>query len=704
MKHSLLSRAGQAHVRVLIFFMSALAVSGGAGRAAEAMAETAPKPADLARMGFEELANIRVTTVSREASTVGQTPAAVSVITQEMIRRSGAREIPELLRMVPGLDVARIDGNKWAIGSRGFNNRFQHFLLVQVDGRSVFSPQTAGVFWDAVAYPLEDIERIEVIRGPGASVWGANAVNGVINIITKSSKDTQGGMLAAGGGSTERGFADFRFGGKIGENVTYRLYGQWADHARQFSLEGNTNDQWREYHSGLRVDWRPNAQDTLTFDAAAGRSVTGTNDRFARRQGPLFAPNVPEDDTTDVAHILARWTRQIDPDSSMSVQAYWDFWRRTDTNDFRNTAFDTFDLDFQHQFRLGQRQKIVWGLEYRYVDAHLDNSANDGGFSLDWLDNRPHSQLFSGFVQDQITLVEDRLSLTLGTKLEHNSFTGFEVQPTGRVLWTPSKRQSVWAAVSRAVRTPSFTEDDAQFTVPQADPTRPPVARVVANRELESEEVWAYELGYRIQATDAFSVDAALFYNVYNGIRINRSNPSLAANLPAPLFVASQFYNGMDGETYGLEVAANWRVATWWRLYGSYSVLKSNLHADPSLPLAAQRGSGAEGIEGQNPQQQVYVRSSWNLPRNVEFDLTGRYVDRLGGFNPGGIPGVSDTVADYVSLDARLAWRPCANVELSLVGQNLLDNHHPEFGTNPFIRSPLIEIRRSVYGMVTWHF
>jgi iron complex outermembrane receptor protein len=640
----------------------------------------------LLELSVSELMNVRVTTVSREESTVGKSAAAVSVISQEDIRRSGATTIPELFRMVPGIHVARIDGNKWAISSRGFNSRFAKNLLVQIDGRTLYSPQTAGVFWDGVDYPLEDIDRIEVIRGPGASVWGANAVNGIINIVTKSTRDTQGGLISGGGGTEERGFGTVRYGGKVGDNLYYRVFGKGFDRGKQFSLEGDTNDQW-----WVQLDWTPNERDTLTLDGGYGRSVTGTKDRFARAIGPPFALNVPEEDTTETAHILARWSRQLSPDSAWKLQVYWDRWQRTDTNHFRDTRFDIYDVDFQHSFALGARQKIVWGLGYRYVNAGLHDSQNDGGFSLEWLDNHPRMEVFSAFVQDEIAIVPDRFSMMLGAKFEHNNFTGFEVQPSGRLLWTPTKRQSIWASVSRAVRTPSFTENEAQFTLPAANPNSPPAVRVVANRALRPEEVWAYELGYRVIPTDSLSVDTSIFYNVHDDLRVNRTNPALAPALPAPLTVASQFDNGMRGETYGVELAVNWRINEWWRLYGSYTFLKMQLHRDADL------AASAEVAERQDPQQQFYVQSSWNLPRNIEFDLIGRYVDRLSGFNPGGIPGVSDTVDDYVSLDARLAWHPTGNVEIAIVGQNLLDSHHPELGTNPFIRSPLVEIRRGVF-------
>ena len=691
--------------RTLTLAFSALVSATGIG--AET-ARTLPATEDAAPLlslegaSIDELLNVRVTTVSREESTVGESAAAVFVITQEDIRRSGATMIPELLRMVPGLAVALIDGNKWAVASRGFNNRFAKNLLVQVDGRTVYHPLTAGVFWETVDYPLVDIERIEVIRGPGASIWGANAVNGIINIITKSSKDTKGGYFSGGGGNVAQGFTDFRFGGQLGDDVTYRIYGKAYNQDEQFSLDGNPNDQWWRASGGLRLDWRASERDTVTLDAGFTRTEAGAKDRFALSEGPPFSVAMPETETRDTAHVLARWSRQLDADSSWAVQAYWDRFILVGDSGYRNARWNTFDLDFQHQFPLGQRQKIVWGLGFRHIDAHLTNSIPDDAFSLDWLENNPQSQLLSAFVQDQIAVVPDRLTLILGSKVEHNSFTGWELQPNGRLLWTPTKRQAVWAAVSRAVRTPSFTEDDVRLTLPNANPALRPAARLVANRNLEAEEVWAYELGYRAQATDALSVDAALFYNVHHNLRATRGNLALATTVDGIPLGASQFFNSMEGETYGAELAVHWRVTDWWRLRGTYSLLKTDMHLDPTLVGAISARAQEAGVEGNSPQQLVYVQSSWNLPRDVQFDVIGRWVDRLHGFNPTGLPGVSDTVEHYVTLDARLAWRASRNVEFSVVGQNLLDNHHPEFGTNPFVRSPLTEVRRGVYGQVTF--
>lgn len=652
----------------------------------------------LREMSLEDLMNVEVTSVSRSESTVGESPAAVFVITQDMIRRSGATVIPEVLRMVPGLHVARIDGNKWAVASRGFNGRFAKNLLVQVDGRAVYNPQIAGVFWDGVDVPLEDVERIEVIRGPGASVWGANAVNGIINIVTKKAQDTQGGMVSGGGGNEELASGTFRYGGRSGEHLAYRIHGKGFEHDDQSSPEGDPNDAWRVAGGGMRMDWTPNVRDALTLDAGYTRSVAGTKDRFAMTDGPPFAVSIPADETTEDAHVLGLWSRRLDPDSGLRLQAYWDGWQRVNEFHYRDTRFNTYDVDFQHSFKAGERQKWVWGLGYRYVDADLNDSRNNDGFTLSWLDPHPHMEVFSGFAQDEIAIVREKLALTLGSKLEHNNFTDYEVQPGARLLWTPTRRQSAWAAVSRAVRTPSFTEHEARFVSPPANPSRPPAVGIVANRDLEPEEVWAYELGYRVQPADQFTADAALFYNVHNDLRVNRANPELAATLPEPLTVASQFDNGMSGETYGAELAATWQVAGWWRLYAAYTFLEMQLHRDADL------APSAEALEGQDPQQQVFAQSSFNLPGGVEFDLTGRFVDGLSGFNPTGLPGVSDTVDAYVALDARLAWRVRRNLELAVAGRNLTDERHPEFGTNPFVRSPLVEIERSVYGRATWWF
>lgn len=647
----------------------------------------------LRQLELEQLMNLKVSTVSRSESTVGESAAAVFVITQEDIRRSGATTIAELFRRVPGMDVARIDNNKWAISARGFNDRFADLLLVQVDGRTVYNPLFAGVYWDTVIYPLDDIERIEVTRGPGATVWGANAVNGVINIITKSSKDTQGGLLSAGGGNQDVAFTTLRYGSKLGENAWYRIYGEGFDRWRDQYSGGNINDKWYYGVVGNRVDWDFSKKDATFFDWQYGHLSTGRSDLYPQLSPPFSFRDLDRE-LTDIGHALGRWTHTVDSNSSFTLQLYWDHYQQYVENLQQHFRWDTFDLDFQHNFPLGERQKFTYGFGYRLVDAFLPLSGVDDGFIFSW--NRPNRdiQLFSGFLQNQTVLIRDKLSLLIGTKLEHNDFTGWEVQPTGRILWTPSQAQSAWFAVSRAVRTPSLLEDALVSTLAPVS-TAPVVVypRVLPNTAFQAEEVIAYELGYRTQPSENQSLDLALFYNDYSDMRVaipGSPTPGPEGSVIVPL----TFENGVEGETYGVELAADWHPARWCRLFGTYTFLEMKLHADRSLPPAT--SSSAEATEGHSPEHQVYLQSSFDVSRSVQLDLMGRYVSRLTGF--------PDAIPAYVSLDARLAWRPSRDLELSVVGQNLLDNHHPEFSSSQQLGTPLTEIRRCVYGRLKWTF
>jgi iron complex outermembrane recepter protein len=648
---------------------------------------------ELKKMSVEDLMSVEVTTVSRQESTIGRSPAAVFVITPEDIRRSGATSLPELFRMAPGMDVARIDNNKWAVSARGLNDRFNGKLLVQVDGRTVYNPLSSGVFWDAVDYPLEDIERIEVIRGPGASVWGANAVNGIINIITKSAKETQGGLISGGGGTEEPSFGTFHYGGKIGNHLYYRVYGKGFKRDKQFALSGDSHDDWWGASGGVRLEWQMSERDSVTLQGDFVKDVAQRKDFRPTVAAPFSLTNV-ENEATHAGNVLARWGHQRGNGSSWTLQAYWDRFERKGNNGFVDLRWDTYDVDFQHQLPLSGRQKIVYGVAYRYIDAFLGPSTGDNGFAVSFPPPHRHPQLFSAFVQDQITLVEDKFSLTLGSKVEHNDFTGFEYQPTVRLLWTPTRRQTVWAAVSRAVRTPTLSEDGiATRQTPSFPPAlrgAPLFGRLRNSTDFKSEELLAYELGYRAQATDKFSVDLASFYNVYDNLRVVVPGTATPGAGPGTFDLPLNFQNRMKGETYGVELAATWQLTDWWRLYGTYTFLRMNLHRDAGL------AASAEVAEGQSPQHQVYLRSSWNLPRHVEFDLIGRFVDRLPGFGP--------VVESYPSLDARLSWRPRRNLEFAVVGQNLLDNHHAESGTVPLLKSLLVEIQRSVYGKATWRF
>lgn len=664
---------------------------------------------ELKKLSIEDLMRVEVTSVSRQESTVGQSPAAIFVVTSEMIRRSGSTTFPEVLRMVPGLEVAHIDSSKWAVTARGFGERFAGKMLVQVDGRTVYTPINAGVYWDTVDYPLEDVERIEVIRGPGASVWGANAVNGIINIITKPAGDTQGTLLVVGGGSEERAFSTIRFGGKIGDHVQYRVYGKWFERDRGFNLLDDARDDWRHARAGFRLDWQPHSTDVITIQ---GDYFHGLNGRRDLRPSPGLAPTFlrinTEDEEASGGDLMARWTHDLGQGSNFVLQAYYDNSARRATNDTFSFSVNTFDIDFQHQVPIGERQKVLWGASYRLTDifftgsgAGFDNGFSTGfgdGISLGLKSMSARRHLFSAFVQNEIEILPDRLALTLGTKFEHNDYTGFEYQPTGRLIWTPTKRQSVWAAVSRAVRTPSYIENDLNITsLPVSlGAGRALFPRTTHNPELGSEAVIAYELGYRAQATDKLSFDAALFFNKYDRLSVTSSVAAGIDPQTGALVRPAVHTNGGDADTYGAEWTATWNITDWWRLFGQYTLLKMDIHADRKVALAARPATETAAGETKSPQNQFYLRSSFDLPGHFELDIVGRYVDNLAGFSPG--------IRGYTTMDARLAWKPRKNLELAVVGQNLLDDQHPEFGTSPLIRSPLVEVERSIYGKITWEF
>lgn len=634
------------------------------------------------RMEIQDLMDVEVTSVSKKPESLAEAAAAVFVITQEDIRRSGVTSIPEALRMVPGIEVARIDANKWAITSRGFNGRFASKMLVLMDGRTVYTPTFSGVFWDVQDTILEDIDRIEVIRGPGASLWGSNAVNSVINIITKEAHETLGGLVTAGGGTEERGFGSVRYGVRVGKETSLKVYGKYLDRDSQvFASSRDGSDAWHAVRGGFRMDSAVTSKDSLTLQGDIYDERLSETYYVSQMTGPFNAKG-----SNFGANILTRWNHSFSENSDFSLQLYYD---RTDRDYWVvGEKRDTFDADFQHRFQLGGRQEIIWGLGYRLTCDKMRNS--------DILVLSPSSRsdnIFSAFLQDNITLVEDQLRLTLGSKFEHNDYTGFEVQPSIRIMWTPHDRHSFWAAVSRAVRTPSRGEEDNRLTAftlaPNLSAGIPLPTQVVVqgSTDLQPEELLAYEVGYRVKALDNLSFDLSAFYNIYHKL----SSPGAAQyslNGFPPTSVTSLVVlgNNEDATTYGIELAADWVVLDWWRLYAAYTYLQLVSHS------TLQNTSGGV-FEGKDPHHQVSLRSQMNLSRNVEMDLWMRYVDRLNSLH----------VGRYLTMDARLAWRPCNNLEISLVGQNLFHTHHAEF-TPEMIYTVPTQVERSVYGKITWIF
>lgn len=603
----------------------------------------------LKSLSLDELSDLEISIVSKRPERLADSTAAVYVLTADDIRRSGYTSIPELLRLVPGFNVARIDGSEWAITSRGFNSRFANKLLVMIDGRSVYTPLFSGVFWETFDTLLEDIKRIEVIRGPGASTWGANAVNGVVNIITRHAADTQGALASGYAGNQQRGLAG-RYGTAVGETGYLRLYAKHSERDAQIRLnDSRDDDEYRGQRIGLRSDWDLSAGDTLMV------------------QGELFDEN-PDDPWIEGGNLMLEWDHDRASGARDSLQVYYDRFdlRTGDQEGALNEKLDTLDLEYRLQFSPMGAHDLNGGLGYRWhksaITGSLQNSAEPPKRSF---------QRFSAFIQDEIRLVDRRWYLTLGTKLEHNDFTGFELQPSVRTRWHPRPDSTIWAAISRAVRTPSRAEHDltAEIELAPASPQTlglPLRARSAGDTSMVSEELIAYELGLRWKPAPSLGLDLTAFYNDYDKLRtLEISSPQVELS-PAPhLLISAASANLMQGQTYGLEWVADWRPSRHWRLQAWYSLLKTNLNQ-----AAQSTDPDAENLSGQSPQQQLGLRLGFDLSHDWELDLFARYVDQLPDFD----------VDAYAELDARLGWQVNRHLNLSLVGRNLLNPSHQEYG------------------------
>lgn len=606
-----------------------------------------PSPAELKLLSIEDLAELRITTAGRRTERLHNVSSAVSVVTGEDIRRGGVHTLPDALRLATGVHVARANNNTWAIGVRGFNLTTTNKLLVLKDGRSLYSPLFAGVFWDVQETMLEDVERIEVIRGPGATLWGANAVNGVINIITRNAKDTQGALLSGGAGAHERGFVAGRYGGQAGENTWYRVYVKGWDRDDIVAADGSDTDERSRFgQGGVRIDSEPRPDVSWTVQ---GDLYDGRYDQLTEDPIDLFGGNV-----------LGRWTHSYDADHRVQIQTYYDRVERDIPERFGEVR-DTFDAEMNHRFVAGDRHDFLWGANARVSRDDVDNSA-----TLAFFPDSRTVRLFSAFVQDRISLAPDRLDLTLGSKFEHNSYSGFEYQPGIRLAWMPEERQTVWASVSRAVRTPSRIDTDfVRFEETSGDPN------LRGNRNFRAERLVAYETGYRVQPAQSLTLDLALFYHDYDHLRsLEEEDPTILDNR-------------LEGETYGGELSGNYRLSQWWRLKGGYAHLQKRLRAKSG----SDDDPNQRGAEGNDPRHIVFLQSTLNLGDRWTLDGVARHVSRLP--NP--------RVPSYTELDLRAARFIGKDLEVSVVGRNLLDPDHREFGATH-------AVPRTVYFRMEWQF
>jgi iron complex outermembrane recepter protein len=643
------------------------------------------KQKDLTNLSIEDLMNFRVTSVSKTEQVLSQAASAIFVITPEAIRRSGANNIPDLLRMVPGLDVARINANTWAISARGFNARLSNELLVLMDGRTVYTPTFGGVFWDVLDLPLENIERIEVIRGPGASIWGANAVNGVVNIITSNSSATQSLRLTGGDGNVDQGFGTVQYGGGLGKHTSYRAYAKYLNQGQFPTTTGaNGEDGWRMLRGGFRSDVVLPSKDTLMFQG----------DIYSAREGLptsefVIIPSPAEQDLQLLVNVgggflQGVWSHTSSAHSNTSLQIFYDTYER---NDQLRESRNTFDIDIQHNFNAPARQQIVWGGTYRYS---ISQSEGSSGVSL--VPANLNTQLFSSFIQDEIVVVPDHLFFTLGAKLEHNHYTGFGIMPSARVAWTPTQRSTLWGAFSITARTPSETDaalraDVGAFAGPGGIPT---VVTLFGNPLIGNEDSTDYEIGYRTSFLEQLSIDITAYYNRYAHQNTSEPSPPFLVETPVPHLVLPLVNrNLMHGETHGFEVAINWKAARRWTLNPGYAFDQIHMHLAP----ASQDTTSVSEAQGSSPVNAAQLRSHLELVRGLSWDTSAYFVGRL----------KDPREPSYTRLDTGLSWPLGEKINVSLVGQNILRSRHEEFvDATGSARSTLI--KRSAYAKVEWRF
>jgi iron complex outermembrane receptor protein len=628
-------------------------------------------PSDLTQVSMQDLMNVQVYSASKKPERFFNTAAAISVITPEDIRRSGATSIPELLRMVPGINVQQVSSHSWDISARGFNGSiFSNKLLVLIDGRAVYTPLYGGVFWDVQDVVLEDIERIEVIRGPGGTLWGANAVDGVINIITKKAKDTQGGLLSAGGGNQDRAFSTLRYGARTGQKDDdtdwfYRAYAKYINDADNFRSNGTANDEWQMARTGFRAE-----KEKMTFQGDFYQGFLGQRVSETSFNAP-FTQVVDRDATVQGGNLMAKYE-----DDDWSLQSYWDETNRN-LQIFEETR-NAFDLDFTKHFQATEKQEITWGGGYL---LNLEDDRDTTSISIK--SPTQTDQVLNTFLQDEINLT-DKLKLTVGSKLEHNIYTHFEVEPNVRLAYNLTDKSFVWAAASRSVRTPSRIEENGEITGATVTGGVPVYSMLEGNDNLSAETMRSYEVGYRAQPMENVLVDLSLYVDHYdNLITYTTGNVIMENGYAVALFPAA---NGMQADVEGFELSSDIKFEEWWKLKTWYTFAKSGISTYPDITDIGVR----DFLENSFPRQSAYMRSSFDLPYAFEFDLTLRYTD---SFDHGSVP--SNTGVDVNLAKTINQW------QISLVGQNLLRSHHFESeGTG----IGLTQVERSYYVKATYKF
>lgn len=668
---------------IVFLSLALLAASGSAF--AQVAADQPAQGEDLTAMNIEDLMNIKVTSVSKTEEKLSRTASAVFVIGPEDIRESGALNIPDLLRMVPGVDVAQLSSNTWAISVRGFNNRFSNKLLVLLDGRAVYTATIGGVFWDVLDVPLEDIERIEVIRGPGGSVWGANAVDGVINIITSKAGETHGGLVTAGGGNLDQGFGTVQYGGNLADKTDYRVYTKYQNNDHTPNGAGQPGgDGWHLLNGGFRTDTSLSASNEVLFQ---GNIYSGEENLPVTQLVSVTSPPQYTDNPVPLSggFLQSVWNHTISERSGTTLELSYSAYQR---NDALRDGRKTVDADFQHHIEWGGRQNILWGLGLQYTYSH-----SDGNFLISLNPPSASDYLFTSFVQDEIALIPERLFLTVGTKLERNYYTGWAPIPSARVAWLLNDRHMVWAAYSRPIRTPAETDVAVSSSVSEfpGQGSLPTLVTLTGNPNYGNETMSAYELGYRTTVSQKLSIDFAAYYNDYTHQQTAEPGTPFLVSSPAPLHlvIPLTYENLMYGEAHGLEISTKWKVSNRWSVSPAYTFEEIHMHTEPT----SQDTTSVPIAEGSSPRHSAQLRSRVDLSHGLEWNSSVYFVDRL----------PYENIPAYARVDSNLTWKWGERGTFSLVGQNLQQGHHFEF--QDFHNSiDATQAKRSAYAMFRWSF
>ena len=639
-------------------------------------------------MDISQLMNITITSVSKKPQNLADAAAAVFVISAEDIKNSGVTAVADALAMAPGLQVAKISSSKWSVSSRGFSGFTSNKLLILIDGRSVYSPAYSGTFWDQQNVLLEDIERIEVIRGPGGTLWGANAVNGVINIITKKAEDTEGVMLTAGGGDQERIMSGARIGGKIGESTYGRLSLSYNDREANslYANDMDAGDGWQSMRGSFRLDGDHSPKGKWTVQ---GDLYKNDEDQFVSPYWvttPPYFTSIAGSVEDEGANLLARYEHEFSEDKILTVQTYYDYTDRKE--DYYQQTFNIYDFDLQYQMGIGKSHSLTMGTGFRHIEGDFTEN-----IQVSMLDSE--DQLYSAFLQDEIALVPDNLWFTLGTKWEHNDYTGSEWQPSARVLWKPAENHSVWTSVARAVRTPSMVEAGGTILL-AVFPTDFGVmqSNLVGKEDFDVEELIAYEAGYRLQPGFNLSLDLAVFYNDYDD--------TYAVTQVTPSSTDLTFINGSKGDSHGLEAVVDWKTTDWLSFQAVYSYIDMSFELDGRDSSTSAGGVFIDYVENSSPEHQVSLRSTIDFAKDWRLNLWLRYIDDIVVINSENVLGGSFAIDDYFIFNANITWMVTENIEFTLAGQNLLEDRQLQYASE--YATPPTAIERGFYGKVTWRF